>query len=314
MLENFILSLNIIFPMILLVVLGFYLKRIDFINRGFLISANKLIFYAGIPSLLFINIYQSDIVEIFDLEFILFISIINIIYFFVAWVITYFLLRKKAYNIIGAFVQGTFRGNITILALPILLNILGDYAAKGALVVAVLIPMYNILSVIMLSIHSNKNVSVKAMIIGMAKNPPLLGTLFGILVSLSGIRTPMFARSTLSMLSQITTPIALICLGAGMTFEGFSNRFKYALYSSFFKTIIMPAIIGVLAYIWGFYGIDMVIFVIMSGVPTSITSYVMIVELGGDEYVASTNIVLTTVMSGVTMTFWIFILMTLGFL
>lgn len=316
MLENFILSIHIIAPLVLLVFFGIWLKRINFLDRVFLAGANRLVFYAAIPSLLFINIYQSEITAVFDLVFTLFIVIVTMAYFFVCWIFSYFWLRKKAPHVIGAFVQGCFRGNITILALPILLNLLGDDAAKGALGIAVLIPMYNIVAVILLTIHSedSRSISPKAMVIGMIKNPPIIGTLLGVLVSLLGWTMPVFARTTITMVSQMTTPVALICLGAGMTFEGFTDRFNYALLSSLSKVLIMPGVIGIVAYMWGFRGADMVIFVIMSGVPTSITSYVMAVELGADEYVTSTNIVLTTLMSGITMTFWIFLLMTLGFL
>ena len=58
----------------------------------------------------------------------------------------------------------------------------------------------------------------------------------------------------------------------------------------------------------------MVILVVMAATPTSITSYVMAVEMGGDEYIAGTSIVITSLLSGVTMTLWVFVLLSLGFI
>lgn len=315
MIHNFLLSINIILPIVILVFFGIYLKRRNFLDKAFLSSANRLIFYFGIPSMLFINIYQSHITEVFDLEFMIFIFVITLVFIALVWIFAYFWLRNKAPEIIGAFVQGAFRGNITILALPILISIIGnDKLAKVVLSMAVLIPLYNIVAVILLSIHSSNNISGKSIVIGIFKNPVMIGTFAGILVSLFGFTTPVFVRTTLSLLSQMTTPVALICLGAGMTFEGFSNRFKYALFASLLKTMLMPLIFAVVAYLWGFRDLDIVMIVVMGAVPTSISSYVMVVQLDGDQYVGSTNVVLTTVMSGVTMTFWIFVLMELGFL
>lgn len=315
MLENFIFSLNIVLPMILIVFLGIYLKKTSFINKPFLLIANKLVFYIGIPSLLFTSISNSDISEIFNLEYSLFISIWTLTAFFASWGITYLVFRKKAPSVISAFVQGTYRGNVAILALPILFNLIGEEnAGKGAMAIAILIPIYNVVSILLLSVHSEKNkgISFKKMALGIIKNPPIQGVFAGIVISLLGINLPPFATTTISSLAQITTPLALMCLGGSMTFEGFGSRFRYSLASSIVKVFVMPAIVTLVGYMYGFRGNDLIILTILHGVPSAVAGYVMVVEIGGDTYVASTNVLISTIMSAFSLTILIFVLRTIG--
>ena len=46
--------------------------------------------------------------------------------------------------------------------------------------------------------------------------------------------------------------------------------------------------------------------------PTTVTSYVMAKSMDNDEVLSSSIIVLTTVLSSITLTGWIFILIALG--
>ena len=316
MLQNVIISINITLPMMLLVVLGIYLKRTDFINRVFLAVANRLVFLVAIPSLLFTTISRSDITYMLDGAFMVFVALTTVIFFALSWVGAYVVFRGKHPHAIGSFVQAAFRGNLATLALPVLINLLGEQAGKGALVLAVLIPLYNVLAVMVLSAHGSgeQSVSVKALGIGLLKNRLIHATVLGILVSVLSVPVPVVVNSTLDMLAQLTIPLALICLGAGLRFEGFSGRFVWVLWAGVLKLVLMPLFVFVSALWLGFTGADMVILIVMAATPTSITSYVMATEMGGDEYIAGTSIVVSSLLSGVTLTLWMFALLTLGFL
>lgn len=314
--QNFIIAVNIIAPMIMLVAVGMYLKRTDFVNRVFLAVANRLVFMVAIPSLLLTTVARSDMTALLDGAFMWFVGLTTLLFFAVTWAGAYLVFRRKHPEVIGSFVQATFRGNLATLALPVLINLLGDQAGKGALVLAVLIPLYNILAVLVLSAHSDSEhqVSAKALVIGLLKNRLIHATVVGILFSVMALPQPAVIFSTLDMLAQLTIPLALICLGASLQFEGFTGRFTWVLWVGLLKLVVMPVFVFFTADALGFAGTDMVILVIMAATPTSITSYVMAVEMGGDEYIAGTSIVMTNLLSGVTMTLWIFVLLSLGFL
>ena len=315
MLNHFLFSISAMLPMMILVFMGIYLRKIGFINKVFLGNANRIVFYVSIPALIFRSIFNSDLTQMLDAEFALFVALYSIAAFFVIWVFTYMALRKKAPGVISAFVQGGYRGNIAIVALPLLFTLIGEEnAAKGVLATAVLIPVYNITSIVLLITHSEKisKISPKVLFWGILKNPPIIATIAGLVAAFSNLQLPAFAENTVSYFANLTTPLALLCLGGGMTFEGFSDRFRYSVISGIIKVLLLPLGAGVLAYWYGFRGYDLVIITVIHGVPSALAGYVMISEIGGDLYVSATNILATTIMSAFSLTLLIFILRTLG--
>lgn len=316
MLNDFIFSLNIVAPMAVLVFLGRFLKRLGMITNEFLVGTNKLVFYFAIPSLLFISVYNADVIEIFDPGFIFFITSFVILSFLIIWGATYFILRKKEPEVISALVQGAYRGNVGILAIPLLFNVMGEEAAKGTLALAILIPVFNITAIILLTAHSEKvkGLSIKGLVLGVVKNPPIIGTFAGLAVALSGIRVPAFGETVIIHLAQITTPLALMSLGANMAFREYNPKFKYVLISSVIKLVILPLCAIVSAYFFGFRGSYLTVIMILNGVPSAVVGYVMIVELGGDVYTSATNIALTTLLSSFSLTIFIFSFRVLGIL
>jgi len=314
MLDNLFFSLNIVMPLVILAFVGYALKRIGLISDAFAAGGNKAVFYLAIPASLFSSIYNANLSEIFDLRFMIFAAVWTILSMAVIWALTYVLLKKKAESVISAFVNGAFRGNIAILALPVIDNLLGDDGAKGAMALTVIIIIYNIQSIILLTLHSEKNnrLTASSLAVAVARNPPIVWVAVAILFSLLNINLPDFASQTVSNLSSMAVPVALICLGANMTFKGFDAKFRYALYSSLVKVAIMPVGVSIFAYLAGFRGTDLTILMIMNAVPAAVAGYVMLVEIGGDVYVAATNVILTTIMSAFTLSMLIFAFLQMG--
>ena len=314
MLDNLFFSLNIVTPLVILAFVGYALKRIGLISEAFSAGGNKMVFYLAIPASLFSSIYNANLSEIFDLRFMIFAAVWTILSMLVIWALTYMALKNKAKSVVSAFVNGAFRGNIAILALPVIDALLGDDGAKGAMALTVIIIIYNIQSIILLTLHSEKNNKLTAvsLVVAVAKNPPIVWVTIAIVFSLLNINLPAFASQTVSNLSSMVVPVALICLGANMTFKGFDAKFRYALYSSLVKVAVMPVAVSVVAYLAGFRGSDLAILMIMNAVPAAVAGYVMLVEIGGDVYVAATNVILTTVLSAFTLSLLIFAFLQIG--
>ncbi len=57
--DVFFTSVNAVIPIILLILLGYLLKRIKFINEFFVKIGNKFVFNVCLPCMLFINIYDK---------------------------------------------------------------------------------------------------------------------------------------------------------------------------------------------------------------------------------------------------------------
>ena len=85
-----------------------------------------------------------------------------------------------------------------------------------------------------------------------------------------------------------------------------------ALGATFIKLIGLPLVFLPFAYKLGFAPSEMVAILIMLASPTTVSCYVMAKNMDNDDILTSNVIVLTTLLSSVTLTLWIFILRSIG--
>lgn len=315
--ENFIYSINVIMPIFLVMVIGYILKQIGMLNDNFVTVANKFNFKVTLPFMLFKDIAGVDIKAVFDIKYVLFCAIVSTICFWVVWGTAKLLVRDK--TIRGAFVQSSFRGSAAVMGLAFIQNIYGS-SAMGPLMIVSAVPLYNIFSVIVLTFEANDSTGIdkKAKIrqagINICKNPIILSILAGLIVGLLGIQFPTLVNKTVSNVAQMATPLALITIGAG--FEGRKALAKIAptMASSMIKLVLQPLVFLPVAAWMGFSGEKMIAILIMLASPTTPSCYIMAKSMNNDEVLTASVIVTTTLMAAFTLTGWIFLLKTLGYI
>ena len=315
--ENFIYSINVTMPIFLVMVIGYILKQIGMLNDNFVTVANKFNFKVTLPFMLFKDIAGVDIKAVFDIKYVLFCAIVSTICFWVVWGTAKLLVRDK--TIRGAFVQSSFRGSAAVMGLAFIQNIYGS-SAMGPLMIVSAVPLYNIFSVIVLTFEANDSTGIdkKAKIrqagINICKNPIILSILAGLIVGLLGIQFPTLVNKTISNVAQMATPLALITIGAG--FEGRKALAKIAptMAASTIKLVLQPLIFLPVAAWMGFSGEKMIAILIMLASPTTPSCYIMAKSMNNDEVLTASVIVTTTLMAAFTLTGWIFLLKTLGYI
>ena len=315
--ENFIYSINVTMPIFLVMVIGYILKQIGMLNDNFVTVANKFNFKVTLPFMLFKDIAGVDIKAVFDIKYVLFCAIVSTICFWVVWGTAKLLVRDK--TIRGAFVQSSFRGSAAVMGLAFIQNIYGS-SAMGPLMIVSAVPLYNIFSVIVLTFEANDSTGIdkKAKIrqagINICKNPIILSILAGLIVGLLGIQFPTLVNKTVSSVAQMATPLALITIGAG--FEGRKALAKIAptMASSMIKLVLQPLVFLPVAAWMGFSGENMIAILIMLASPTTPSCYIMAKSMNNDEVLTASVIVTTTLMAAFTLTGWIFLLKTLGYI
>ena len=315
--ENFIYSINVTMPIFLVMVIGYILKQIGMLNDNFVTVANKFNFKVTLPFMLFKDIAGVDIKAVFDIKYVLFCAIVSTICFWVVWGTAKLLVRDK--TIRGAFVQSSFRGSAAVMGLAFIQNIYGS-SAMGPLMIVSAVPLYNIFSVIVLTFEANDSTGIdkKAKIrqagINICKNPIILSILAGLIVGLLGIQFPTLVNKTVSNVAQMATPLALITIGAG--FEGRKALAKIAptMAASMIKLVLQPLDFLPVAAWMGFSGEKMIAILIMLASPTTPSCYIMAKSMNNDEVLTASVIVTTTLMAAFTLTGWIFLLKTLGYI
>lgn len=315
--ENFIYSINVTMPIFLVMVIGYILKQIGMLNDNFVTVANKFNFKVTLPFMLFKDIAGVDIKAVFDIKYVLFCAIVSTICFWVVWGTAKLLVRDK--TIRGAFVQSSFRGSAAVMGLAFIQNIYGS-SAMGPLMIVSAVPLYNIFSVIVLTFEANDSTGIdkKAKIrqagINICKNPIILSILAGLIVGLLGIQFPTLVNKTVSNVAQMATPLALITIGAG--FKGRKALAKIAptMAASMIKLVLQPLVFLPVAAWMGFSGEKMIAILIMLASPTTPSCYIMAKSMNNDEVLTASVIVTTTLMAAFTLTGWIFLLKTLGYI
>ena len=114
--------------------------------------------------------------------------------------------------------------------------------------------------------------------------------------------------------AHLATPFALIVLGAGFEGRKALSKIKPTIVATLIKLIIIPAVFLPFAMYMGFRNEEMIAILIMLGAPSTVSCYVMAKNLGNDDVLASSIVVMSTFFSMFTITFWVFVLKTMGYL
>ncbi|HSL98521.1 MAG TPA: AEC family transporter [Candidatus Limnocylindria bacterium] len=308
--------LQAVLPVFLVIAIGATARRFRFIGDPFIDTANRLVYYFLLPALLFYKIGTSNFREAFNVHLVIGGYAATVVTFLVATLLS----RKMAITPgeRGSFVQGAVRANLAYVGLPVVFSAVGDIGlTKAGILLGFMVPLINSLAIVALvTPHGNGQErgweNARRIAYQLAINPVLLSAFFGILWSLFRIPLPALADRTLAILSSATLPLSLLCLGGAFSLERARTEFRIAAISAAMKVLLLTAL-AIAAYRWmGLAGDDLRVGVIMMGCPTAVVTYVMASQLKGDTDLAGTIIVLSTAVSAVTITGWLFFLSAAG--
>lgn len=319
MLDNLLYSINAIFPIFLLVILGAILGKCGKITESFNEAADWIVFKVALPVMLFLEIARSELSENVDFKLILFLVISVTTSFFAVSVIVALSVRDKSKR--GALIQGICRSNFAILGVPLAVNMFGEVGGQAiAVAMPFVILMFNSYSVVILSVFSQKeeNKLNGKTILGILKNvvtnPLIIGVILGVPFMLFHIELPSFAGKTLTYLSNLTTPLALLSLGANFKVESLKGRVGYAVVGALGKTVLLPLAAITAAVLVGLRGPSLGVVLICFGAPTAVSSYIMAKKMGNDHELSAQILLLSTFLCVITIFIGIFILKTLAFI
>lgn len=312
--ENLIFALNATIPLFLLIALGYFLKRIHILTEGFLTASNKLNFKVTLPFLLFTDLATTNFKDTFDLEFLLFCVGATTIGFFAIWILTKLLMKDKF--CVGEFVQASYRSSAAVMGLALIQNIYGSTGMAGMMVLGC-VPLYNIYAVIVLqteSADSKKGKNLGKTVKGIVTNPIIIAIVLGFVSSLIGIQYPKIIKTSLEYVARVATPLALICIGGDFDFKNAWHALKKSALASAIKLVFLPLIFIPIACILGFHTEKLVAIAVMLAGPTTPSCFIMAKQYGYEGTITSSVVVLTTLFSSITLTIFVFVLRSLGYI
>lgn len=318
MAESLIFSLNSTMPLFFIMLLGYLLHRKQFLTDDFVAMANKFVFDVALPVQLFRDLATMDVRASFDAKYVLFCAAATTSSILVIWALAKLFLKEK--HIVGEFVQACYRSSAAILGAAFIQNIYGTSGMSGLMILGS-VPLYNIFAVIILTLESpaldaksGMGEKIKKSLKGIVTNPILLGIAAGFVWSLLRLPMPTMANKTLSSLAGMTSPLALLAIGAGFKGREALGYLKPTAVATVTKLVILPAIFLPMAVHFGFTDQKLVALLVMLGSVTTPAGYVMAKQMGHEGTLTGSVCVTTTVFSALTLTFWVFWARSNGFI
>ena len=311
--ENLIFSLNATVPVFLMMVLGYLLHKIGWMDDEFASKMNRFVFRVPLPVLLFGDLAAVDFARVWNMKFVSFCFGVTVISIAVSAGIS-FLWKDR--SIQGEFIQASYRSSAAILGIAFIQNIYGT-AGMAPLMIIGSVPLYNVMAVLVLSLFKpgqrglDRDV-MKTTLWGIVTNPIILGIAAGLLWSALRLPMPQIMGKMISSVGGVTTPMGLMAMGAVFDLRRAFAKVKPAVTAAFIKLIGFCAVFLPAAVRLGFREEELVAILVMLGSATTVTCFVMAKNMGHEGVLSSSVVMLTTLFSAFTLTGWLYLLRSMG--
>jgi predicted permease len=296
-----------ILPIFFIIVVGAFFRKIAFPDAGFWNGAEKVTYYVFLPALLVSKMSTAEMgdIDVFSLT-VLLVSMLLLpagLMLFGQWV-------SKKYSVLTNSVftsvfQGGLRFN-TYVGLAIVTALYGSEGVVIALVmVAVMIPLVNVLCVIVLEIYVDKSSArrYRRLLLSIISNPLILACVLGATINIGNIELHSVLREILTLFSQVALPLGLLTVGAALSLKAFKGIAIPLVTSCVVKFALLPALAVMLAGVLGIGGLEQQVLLVLAVLPTATSSYVLAKQLGGDADLMAAIITVQTLLSAIWIPF-----------
>lgn len=331
-------AVNAVLPIILLIGVGYWLKRVGLINDNFIKTGKTLVFKLFLPCMLFVNIYNVSGIGAIPWSIVLYSVLVLVVVFGIGFLCAKLCTKDDRRK--GVVWQCSFRSNFAIIGIPLATALGGSAgAAMSAVLSAFTIPTYNVLSIVALSTYvsqsGRKKRTAGQFILEVLQNPLTIGVLLGLgalvvrsaqeaifgEVVFSLQRDVEFLYDALSSLKAIASPLGLIVLGGQCEFSAVKGMKNEILTSTLCRIVVAPAIAILGAVILSKFtpflscgNAEYATLIALFGAPVSVSSAVVAAAMDNDEQLAAQLVVWTSLGSTVTIFLAVCIMMANGLL
>lgn len=330
-------ALRAILPLILEIALGCFLRRIGFLDAAFFQKGRRLVYYTALPASIFYGIYTTQTIREINPGLLVFCFLMVLMLFGIGTLmaVTLFPDHRKR----GVVIQSAYRSNFSIIAISLSEALGGSGALSAAAVLsATTIPEFNVLAVLSMTmfVHPEGGKSpLRQSLRGIVTNPLIIGSLTGLGCLLVRQALPCDADgnavfllseklpwlfSFIRALGQMSTPLALICLGGLFDFSKLRGAGRDILIGCALRVLIAPAVslgAAIALNASGLMHFSTAEFACMVSVfasPLATVTGVMAAQMGSDDVYGDQLVVLTTLIGAFTLFITVCVMRANGFL
>ena len=285
-----------LFPLIMLIAMGYIFKRTQFLTDEFWRGAEKLNYLILFPVLLFNNLAYIKLELATITQVLLALFIIILITALTLWV------AKAFFHIpiarFGVYVQSQIRFN-TYIGLSIMSLLFGAQGMQMfAMMIALAIPLVNVISV--LAFSQGQGLKPAQILFSLIKNPLILGCLVGIIFNLLQLSLFSGLEQLFKILASMSLPLGLICVGAALQFADLKHDYSRLLLNTVGRLMVVPGLAYLICYALNLNQFETIVLVVFFALPTASASYILTRYFNGDSQLMAGVISLQTLCFAVT--------------
>lgn len=309
--SSLIIALNAVFPFLFYLTFGYLTRIIGIVDEAFMKKLNQMTFRMFFPLMMFYNLYNREAGQTFDVTLVTVSAASVLVLILILFLTVPRLVKENPRR--GVLIQGIYRSNFVLFAIPLTENIFGHAGtAAASMLVAIIVPIYNVTAIILLEYFRGGSIRPLALVRKVLSNPLILGAVAGGAAIILHLRLPSCIETPVSQFSSMTTPLALFVLGGTLRFSSMRNNLKYLIPAVAAKLILLPAAALLTARALSFGPLETFIYFTIFATPTATASYPMASNMGGDGALAGEMVVLSTCLSVITIFLWVFFLKSQG--
>ncbi len=288
-----------ILPIFAIVMLGFGLRKSDFVPADHWRVVEELCFWIFFPAILALTMIRADLSSVelggFTLTLVAVLTTMGVL------TLSYWPILKRTLGTrktqFSTIFQTTTRWH-GFVALAIVLKLFGDDGAGLVAVYFVIsvpaLQISNILILVAFSERASADIGQVARTI--ALNPIIWGVLGGFAINLSGITVWDPVMTFLDLLGRAALGASLLALGAGLSLKAAMRPSKELLIGVIGKLFITPLVALGWALVFGVNGLALSVLLVGASVPTAMNGYLLAKKMGGDaELYAATSTIQTVI-------------------
>ncbi len=299
---------NTVIALFIVIFIGWIMRWKGFLPYDLVSPLNRLVFYFGIPAMIFREVARTS----FEMSFNIFLLLGTLVPCALVFLLASLLVKiiPMSQKDRGSFIQISIHGNLGYMGLAVAFYVLGqDGFATASILAGFLILLQNFLAIVALQIHSASGLNSAHRVIFILKkiaiNPIIFASFAGVLFSAMHLSMPMFVDRSLKILGSMALPLALILIGASLSLTPSRYYLKLTAIAATMKLFILPGLGLVLYFLTPLNKAEFLPGLVLLAAPTATVTYIMAAEMGGSQELASTAVSIATLFSLLSYVGWL---------
>ena len=287
-----------ILSIIIMIGLGYFLKRIDFLSEKDIDPFNKIVMYILLPCMIFHALYSADLSLISKLGILPFIILISS---FATGLVSYFILRQLKLDDITLWsvLVTVMIANTAFMGYPVTLGIFGQEGFLRAIFCDIAtLCIFLILSFVLIMKFGG---TVKTAVKKITFFPPLWAVILGLGFNFLNIPIGPVIDNTVNYLGQGAIPLIMIALGLSIDFSAIRRSKSMIVFTSIMKLAFFPLVAFVVASQLGLIDLQFKISIVEAAMPSGMMSLLLAITYKLDYELTSDCILINTVISLITL-------------